>query len=167
MKQQVRYDVLLLQNILIRDGAELLESVFEVNSTTKLSYKCKCGKSNNKKFCHMFNGGCFCVNCMDKIKEEKRSTTCINKYGQDHPPIRFFSEQANSKREKTMMKKYGTTDINQIPGTKEKRKATCLRKFGTDNPSKHPEIRAKISKAAFEIHAKRKADKAFAQNCDN
>ena len=54
------------------------------------------------------------------------------------------------KVEKTMMRKYGTTNILAIPEFKEKRKQTCIKNFGVEEPFLNKEFRDKCKQNLLE-----------------
>jgi hypothetical protein len=159
-KHGILYDYTLLMNVLVRDEAQLCQSIPEpLNSVSKLLYKCKCGKENSKRFEWMFKNGCLCEDCMKVIKENKKEETCLQRYGNRHSPLSFQTPQSQEKRVNTFLERYGTTHLHKVPGAMKKRKETCLARFGVDNPSKSNVIKAKITAGLIKHHAKRKASK--------
>ena len=136
----LRYDHLLLQNILIRDEAELMQVVpNNINFNTKIRYRCKCGSLNIKTISAMFKLGCVCKKCILPIKMSKKEATSLERYG---------------------VKSTASLESNKI-----KRKETCMAKYGVDNASKCQEIKDKISQYMIKRHAAQRA--ALNPICEN
>ena len=77
---------------------------------------------------------------------EKTKATKIKKYGSLE---NAYDSMVNNFKN-TLFEKYGTTNINEIPGIREKREATCLEKYGVRNPNQNEEIKAKAAKTISE-----------------
>lgn len=72
----------------------------------------------------------------DPIVRKKYVDTCFKKYG----TINSLSKGTNSykKRNKTVKKKYGVTNVFQLESVKTKTKKTLREKYGVDNPINLP-----------------------------
>ena len=125
----LRYDHLLLHNILVRDEAELVDQApNNINFNTKIKYRCKCGVENQKTISAMYKLGCVCKKCIEKVKQ--------------------------AKKEATTFEKYGVKATSSLEVCKQKRRETCIKKYGVDNAAKHPSVQRKISQYLYERHAK-------------
>jgi hypothetical protein len=82
-----KYDKVLLDKLVARDGAKLIDQEFgKLTKTSVIKFTCKCGNNDEKQlrlFVH--HGGVFCRGCASKAAKEKTQATCIEKYGAPTP----------------------------------------------------------------------------------
>jgi len=154
-KMKVKFDVILLQNILIRDQAELLEPIGNINSKSKILFRCKCKQVQSKTFNAMFHSGCICESCLNTSKNDKRTNTLISKYGS----LKTITDESERKRRETMQQRYGVMFLMNTEQAQKKRLETIKSRYGVDNVSKLPQVRRKISEKIKEMHAIRKQQK--------
>ena len=77
---KVRYTKELLEELLKRDNAELLEPHSSVNSRTYISFKCNCGETHEKMFEKAYkNTGLFCKDCTLSNANTSKNKVTYNK----------------------------------------------------------------------------------------
>ena len=77
-----------------------------------------------------------------KISQEKRKTTCLEKYGVDH---QSKSKEVREKIEKTNILRHGFPNPTLNSVVREKQRQTCFRNLGVYCPFSNQEIRNKIN----------------------
>ena len=143
--KRVTHDKKLLSIISARDNFTPINIGNRLNSSTIIQFICNCGEKGTKSFFLLNRTGGFCCSCKEKIRQEKRKKTCIDKYGVDSP---LKSETIQEKRKKTCIEKYGVDCAFKSETIKEKGKKTCIEKYGVSNVSQAPEIKQmKIDKS--------------------
>lgn len=146
-------------------GFTLVSKTYEGDSK-KLEYICKCGSKAFLTVNRLAAGDNGCRMCAI----EKRKTTCLAKYGVDHPRK---TKQVRDAAKKTCIEKYGVDNPSKAPEiiqkirdahvtrygvispmhVKEfvaKQRATIMKNYGVDNPMKSKIIRAKASRTCVE-----------------
>ena len=146
------------------DTKNLSEKIFIVLNTYHTLPNCYCG--NSLKFISIVKGyTVYCsVKCASnsqktrlsfenkiksrkneqiKIINDKRKTTCVEKYGVDNVSKSF---DIKNKKKKSYIAKYGVDSPLKSVEVKEKVKKTCIEKYGVDSPLKSQIIRNKIEK---------------------
>ncbi len=139
---KVRYTKELLEELLKRDNAELLEDYKKVNANTKLKFKCKCGEIYEKSFFYLYTikDNFLCRECTSKNKVLKSKETNLNIYG-GWP---FQNKEIQDKIKATNIQKYGCENPFQNKNIKDKIKATNIEKYGCKSPIQNKEIQDKI-----------------------
>lgn len=74
--------------------------------------------------------------------QEKSKQSCLERFGVEYS---FQSENNKQKAKETLLRKYGTTDLNKF-GSKSY-KENMIKKYGTEYPQQTKQVRKKISKA--------------------
>ena len=122
-----------------------------VNRDTIISAKClneACNKNLEKTFrCIVEYGGCYCDSCSGNNCNEKRKTTCLEKYGVEYS---LQSEEVREKGKTTCLEKYGVDCNLKNNLQKEKIKETNLIKYGVEYPQQNKEIREKSKASCLE-----------------
>jgi hypothetical protein len=81
-----------------------------------------------------------------RIKQEKYSKTCLEKYGYTNVSQ---VDSVKKKKEKVSLEKYGCKNVAQNKAVKDKIKATNLEKYGTECANQNKDIRQKIKDTHF------------------
>lgn len=123
---------------------------------------CRSGKPKTfGSFCGGYSAMCIdgrhCKTCMEDLNNNAKKTN-IKKYGAEYHMKtekskinqRNKSKQANEKRRKTCIEKYGVDNVYKTKSAQDKYKQTCLKRYGTDNPNKNKEIRRKTEQTNIE-----------------
>jgi hypothetical protein len=163
--KQIRYFTKeLLDELLEKNNAILIGEYENINSKTKIKFKCLCGNEGCKSFSTMPDYSIQCRKCVNKIMLEKTKITNNKKYGCDDPnqltsikdkikkifmekygvASAFESEKVKNKIKKTNIKKYGCENPFQNEEVKNKIKDTLLNKYGVEHPLQNKEIYAKF-----------------------
>ena len=108
-----------LKEIYKKAGCELLESTYK-DSTTRIKFKCVCGKDGNISF-NKFNKGQRCSNMI-----------CIN-----------------TRKDQTNISKFGVTNYSKTDECKTRRKATCMKNFGVEHAMQSAEVQDKAEKTGY------------------
>lgn len=109
---------------------------------------CKvCGK--HTKFSSRLNDYTICCSkkCQSILSNEKRSDTCIAKYGSKHP---MKSVVCKEKQKATNKKKYGVENVYQMPEVKKKIIDTNIEKYGVTHFSKSADYTSKVKETCLE-----------------
>jgi len=148
-KQKTKFDKILLDECMQRDGATLIGDYSGyIDNRTKIIYNCKCSAIYSKKFSSIvYCGGPVCDKCstLNKIRKTKQSN--LEKYGVENV---FQSKEIKDKQQKTIKEKYGVDNISQINTIKDKKKNTMLEHFGVENPGQSEVIKQKIKATNLE-----------------
>lgn len=138
-----------------------------VKNSAKKTYKTKkceiCGKefkpnNSNQKYCSKTHKKeCIICGKMFEVESSRynRVKCCSKKcnallgnqtYFEKHGKYKNFkNKELRENAQQSMLKKYGTTNVSNIPGTKEKTEQTNLKKYGVKNVlEKDSEFRKKI-----------------------
>lgn len=101
-------------------------------------------KSKRAEVCKSEHTSVCCV-CGETFiqKPPYTSKTCSLKCGQ---------QLGNISRKRTMQKKYGVDNPNQLQSVKDKIRSTCIERYGVDNPSKSTEIKSKIKQHFKDVY---------------
>jgi rhodanese-related sulfurtransferase len=84
--QITRYDIDLLNKIMIRDEAKLIGSYESLNVGSVIKFLCKCSKEGSKKFRGLYDkGGAFCKECAKINGKKKSEATNLEKFGVINP----------------------------------------------------------------------------------
>ena len=135
-----KFDAALLSGIAERDGFTLLEETAHLNRNAQVACTCKCGATFVKTFRWMVRNGGFCNSCITTLSQKRRTTTCREKYGCDHP---MQSENVKDKIKETCREKYGCDYPVQSDNVKEKSKETCREKYGCDYAAQNDNVKDK------------------------
>jgi hypothetical protein len=137
-----KYNSTLLNEILLRDSAIIINNYNKLSRDTSIDFICKCGKHYQKNFRYLVeNGGAHCKDCTQINKLEKAKETLIKNFGVDNP---LKSEEIKNKIKNTCLQKYKCTHPSQNLNVKEKKKNTFLKKYGYSTSLLSPDIKAKI-----------------------
>jgi hypothetical protein len=79
------------------------------------------------------------MTCSKTCAVSKRQQTNVQKYGH----VSNLHGSLKPQIQKNLIKKYGVTNISQIPAVKVKKQETCLKNFGTNWPMQSPVVRNK------------------------
>ncbi len=124
------------------------------------------------------------------IANEKRRTTCQEKYGVDAPSqskqvqetkrknivIRYgscedFYKMVFEKASVTCKEKYGVSNVTYLDSTKEKSRETCMKKYGAEHYSKTKEYRDRVATTSLERYGEtnynktEEAKKRYRKSC--
>jgi len=132
----------LLNELLEKNGATLIGEYKNINSKSKISFKCKCGNEGCKSFSVMPTYGIHCRKCVNKIMTEKTKITNMDRYGCEDPNQ---LSSIKDKIKKTFINKYGVEYSLQAKVVKEKIKETNIKRYGFENPFQNKEIKSKIT----------------------
>jgi hypothetical protein len=123
-----RYDIGLLQEIIIRDKAELLEKYSNLNRDTPIKFKCSCGIEHKNIFRYLVeNAGVFCKSCTEKIRQQKTIQSNQEIRGCNYPTQ---SLEVREKSEQTCLIKFGVKNPGQSDTIKDKAKNTNVERYG-------------------------------------
>ena len=85
--------------------------------------------------------------------QEKHKQTCLEKYGVEHHnqtlearkniSEKKLSKVVQDKYENTLLQRYGSTNVNNVPEIRDKYEKTLLKRYGVTNPLKSKEIKDK------------------------
>ena len=108
---------------------------------TRIIGKCiSCKNSFDSSFRLFIEGSFRCKSCVNIIKQTKRKSTCLEKYGVENPAQ---SPEVKIKSKATCLEKYGCEFSFQSQVIQDKCKVTYLEKFGVENPSQSQAIKDK------------------------
>ena len=135
-----------LKDYCIENNIDLCGDYSECHLTKKscITAKCQsieCNETVEKVFREIEKRGIYCSNCSNKIKQLRRTKTCLEKYGVD---IASKTKEVQEKYNKTCLEKYGVKHSFQSENVKNKIKKTLLERYGVENPTKNEEIKNKI-----------------------
>ena len=137
----INYNSNLLQEICDRDKCKIdYDKIDKYNSKIRIHFICDCGKHYQKIFTMMYKVGAICDNCTNMLKETKKKTTCLEKYGVENP---LQSQEVKDKLKQTCLKKYGVEHPLQSQEVKDKSKQTCLEKYGVEYSLQAQEVKDK------------------------
>lgn len=101
--QITRYDIDLLNTIMIRDDAKLIGSYETLNVYSVINFLCKCSKEGSKIFRGLYNkGGAFCKECAKINGKKKSEATNLEKFGVINP---FMLKEVQDKIKKQVQGK--------------------------------------------------------------
>jgi hypothetical protein len=145
------FDRKLLNEILSRDGAELIEVIRKgivVNSREEISCHntsikgiCNCGNLFQKGFYVLVtSGGAYCKKCVFDNRKEKTIKSCTEKYGVENPSQ---SEEIKLLKKETTKRNYGVENPFQSEILMDKAKQTNINKYGHKHPTQSIVIKEK------------------------
>lgn len=154
----------MLQKVLTRDCATLVEAPEHLHGKVVISFRCSCGECHQKNFRMLNEKGAFCKGCMAKKTIERIKQTTLKKYGVEHAmgsrdvrerikqtnlakygvEYSFQSKEVQSKIKETTIKRYGVEHNQHNSIVKEKTKQTIRLKYGVDNPFQSEKVKEKI-----------------------
>jgi hypothetical protein len=150
IKGIIRYDKDLLIDICKRDNCIInFDKIDKYNSKIEIQFICECGKHYQKIFTMMYKVGAICDNCTNMLKETKKKTTCLEKYGVENP---LQSQEVKDKLKQTCLKKYGVEHPLQSQQVKDKSKEYFIKTYGVENASQVQENKDKKEQKAIEIY---------------
>ena len=169
-KQKIKYNITMLEEILIRDASTLIGTYKKLNRETIINFICNCGSEYNKTLRYCYTHKMLCKDCTLSGKINKSKETSIKKYGVDNPVktievrekmkktnlMRYGVENALQHKEtidkvrNTFLNKYGVEHALQIKEIQIKMKEAFMKKYGVDNPWKSAEVKDKIKKTLKE-----------------
>jgi len=118
----IKWNLPLLVEFFNSYGHTLTSSSY-VGSDRKYDYICKCGTENcSITIANLKQGNDNCKTC----STEKRNTTCIAKYGSQHPTA---NAQVKAKIAATNLERWGTTCVVKNPTIRSKIIATNIERF--------------------------------------
>ena len=152
------------ETIIWRDSLENLK-LQKFKEKQKITYFCKiCGNPNTVSF-HQIKRNTdefLCRKCRLRkswiqnygsmenyieVSKKKRDKTNLKKYGTTN--INSLSE-IKQKIKQTNLERYGCEDTNKVPEIARKKIETFLKNYGVDNPNKSPKIKEKIRRTNLE-----------------
>ena len=82
MTEKVIYNITLLNSVIIRDNATLLNTYDKMNRETSINFKCSCGIEHKKTFRLLESCGAFCkkcttINSVKKVKQKKQEKITV------------------------------------------------------------------------------------------
>lgn len=127
------YCSIFLEELLEEYGATLLYEIneIELGRDSEISFICKCGTTNSKRFINIENYGAFCESCQDIHEKEKTIETNMKIRGVPHSSK---DPLVISKIKSTNMKNWGTEIPQQLEEIKNITRDTCQRNLGVDAP---------------------------------
>ena len=140
-----RYDIDLLNKIIIRDDAKLIGSYETLNVYSVINFLCKCSKEGSKKFRSLYNkGGAFCKECAKINGKQKSEATNLEKFGVINP---FMLKEVQDKikkqiKGKTVEEKNKIIEkrLNTVKNlTDEEKKKTIEKRLATMNEKSEEE----------------------------
>lgn len=144
----IRFDKLLLEECIKRDGATLLGSYDKLTIDSIINYLCKCSNKHSKSFRSIVKcNGALCKSCSLIKRSEKTQATNIERYGTSHT---FQSESVKNKIKESNKDKYGVEYPTQNKEVIEKIKSTNILKYGVTCSVHNPEIKDKVIKTNLE-----------------
>ena len=141
-----KYDFLRLEIFCNENNIKLLNDYKNIKVTrdTIIEAVCltpNCNSKVNKTFRRFLdNGGCYCLNCVQKNSYIKIKNTSLKNYGVEHY---FMNKDIIEKRKQTCLEKYGVEHIWQSKDIIKKRKETNLQKYGVKNPNQSDKVMEK------------------------
>jgi hypothetical protein len=142
------FDIIFLNQILLRDKAILLREYDKLNRDSNIDFKCNCGKINSKTFKTLADySGMFCKECTKRIKKDKYEQTMLKNHGVTNMSKSEISKQ---KKKETCIKNYGVENPSKSEIIKEKKKQTNIKNRGVDHNFKGKENREKLKKIFIE-----------------
>uniref|UniRef100_A0A6C0CE77 DUF7487 domain-containing protein n=1 Tax=viral metagenome TaxID=1070528 RepID=A0A6C0CE77_9ZZZZ len=137
----INYNSNLLQEICDRDKCKIdYDKIDKYNNNIRIHFICECGKHYQKIFTMMYKVGAICDNCTNMLKEIKKKTTCLDRYGVENP---LQSQEVKDKKKQTCLDKYGVEHPLQSQEVKDKSKQTCLDKYGVEYSLQAQEVKDK------------------------
>jgi hypothetical protein len=157
LKKIIHYNDDLLKTIVIRDKCIIENIPKNIKSETEITFICKCGKINNKKFRNIYLTFAICEICCKNNKIIKTKQTSLEKYGTEHYSK---TQEMKDKTKQTSLEKYGKEHYNQTQKGKDRYKNTCLKKYGVDNISQAQEIKQKKEDKSMENYGTKNISQA-------
>lgn len=151
MTKRIRYNKKLLEYICERDNCVIdFDIIEEYSRDIDIKFICNCGELNNKTIGTMYKkGGGYCKKCTTYNMVQKVKTTCINKYGVEHPSK---LQEFKDKQQQTCLERYGVTNASKTKEIQDKMKQTCLKKYGVEYTTQLQETKNKSKQTCLEIY---------------
>lgn len=138
-----KFDKVLLDECLIRDGATLVGEYEELNRSSIIKYKCKCEINDEKRFTQILISGIYCKKCTMVNRQIKLKATYLEKYGVENPSqLKEFKD----KKKATTLKNYGVENPSQSKEIHEKKNRTTMIHYGVKNPFESNIVKEKSKK---------------------
>jgi hypothetical protein len=148
MRNIEMYNIINLNNSILRDKALLIEIPIKVTRMGIIEFICNCGESYRKNTYNiMMKSGAFCKKCTLNNAKSKSKRTFLKKYNVEHV---LQNSIIKEKLKETMLKKYGTIHPLQNKELKEKAKKTTIERFGTEYASQSKDFRENVKKTCIE-----------------
>lgn len=127
------YCSIFLEELLEEYSATLINDIneLELGRDSLISFICKCGTTNSKRFINIENYGAFCQSCQDIHEKEKSIATNMKIRGVPHSSK---DPLVMSKIKSTNMKNWGTEIPQQLEEIKNITRDTCQRNLGVNAP---------------------------------
>lgn len=163
-KNRRTFDLQLLNDVIKRDEAILLNTYSNLNRNTIVSFICKCGVQHSKVFRSLSDqGGAYCTKCSNILAQDKLKKKMLDTYGVEHAfQFKDFKEKAlktmrdkygvehamkssiiKNKANKTIKERYGVDNLSQSSAIQQKIKENSIQKYGVDHPAKLKTVREK------------------------
>jgi len=131
-----------LTDALVRDEAILIGEYVNIFSTTRVSFRCRCGTIRNKVVRVICTrGGAFCEPCTETLRLAKTKKTNLERYKVEHP---IQNSTIKDKIGNTMLERHGVKHALQSKVFKTKSEDTCMKNHGVKNPFESDKIKDKI-----------------------
>lgn len=144
---KVSYNLALLEEVLKRDGATLVEAPSHLNRDVVISFKCSCGECHQKNFRILNEKGAFCKGCMAKKSMERVRATNMERRGCEYPTQ---SKLVREKTKVTNMERLGVENSFQSKVVREKAKATNMERRGCEYPTQSKLVKEKVKATNME-----------------
>ena len=127
------YCSIFLEELLDKYSATLINDInnLELSRDSLISFICKCGTTNSKRFINIENYGAFCQSCQDIHEKQKSIETNMKIRGVPHSSNDAL---VISKIKSTNMKNWGTEKPQQLEEIKKTTRDTCQRNLGVNAP---------------------------------
>jgi hypothetical protein len=130
-----------LPDALVRDEAILIGEYVDILSTTRVSFRCRCGTIRNKDVRGICKKGAFCEPCMETLRLARIKKTNLERYNVEHP---IQNSIIKDKIGNTMLERHGVKHALQSKTFKTKSEDTCMKNHGVKNPFESDKIKDKI-----------------------
>ena len=141
----MKYTHELLECIITEGGAVIIDTYERYNQRMRVRFRCSCGLEASKRF-EMLNlyRLPYCEGCSLKIKEKRKQTTNLTKYG----VINTGSlEEVKDKIKNSFQANFGGHP-KRNKEVQEKWVATCLEKYG-GHPNQNKDVQAKSEATSY------------------
>lgn len=135
----MKYTPVLLEEILSKGGATVLETYSIYNQRLRVNFRCECGIKTSKRFemLHLYRLP-YCEGCSLKKKEQRKQSSNLEKYGVINTGS---TDSVKEKIRRTYQEKFGGHP-KQTKEVQDKWKETCLDKYG-GHPNQNKEVQIK------------------------
>lgn len=143
--EKCKYSRELLEEILTEGEATLLGEYDKFNQRIHVKFQCKCGKEETKRFEMLkLYRLAYCKSCSLKRKEEKKQSTCLEKYGVTNSAATPYVRE---KIKEVFQMKFGGHP-KKTKEVQEKWMETCFKKYG-GHPNQNPDVQEKLEKSSY------------------